>query len=110
MLSIKGVTLGASLAQRGMALFEGNQSADGQESASLIEAMMAKLRADRPGITIDLATSNDTEVWQAIVSAGFADGAWPKWQATGASRSEAIENALQTACDYWALRGDRPGG
>ena len=75
-------------------------------TTSLIDALQADMRAARPGSSIDVQPKQSGDKWTAHVKAGFADGAFPVWQATAASRDQAIEHAVSSAAHYWGvLRG-----
>lgn len=75
---------------------------------SLIDALQADMRAARPGISIDVKAKQSGDKWTAQVKAGFADGAFPVWEATAASRNQAIENALSSAAHYWGVSRGSP--
>lgn len=65
------------------------------------QAMVDEMRAALPGIIVRVRCGRRAHGWAAQCHAGFADGAFPMWNGTGASRDEAIADAVDGAWSYW---------
>ncbi len=63
--------------------------------------MIAWLRKERPGITIERRIGRVAKGWRAEVAAGFTDGAFPIWAAEHVDRAQAMLKAVETAHSYW---------
>lgn len=74
-----------------------------EKAAERIALLLSEMRAAKPGIAINKRVRTVGEKWEAEVRAGFANGAYPKWGGSGATETEAIEDALSSAHHYWVI-------
>ncbi|MFN3749254.1 MAG: hypothetical protein ACK4SJ_11265 [Sphingorhabdus sp.] len=71
------------------------------DPGTLITAMIAELREQRPGIHIERKIRPIAAGWRAEVAAGFPNGAFPLWVAEHPERALAMLKAVEHAHSYW---------